>query len=60
MDILACVLVTSLENFAGTINKADLRDFVRSLLKGYYSTGVSILNTDVIHLYINHGRRINV
>ena len=51
-DILACVLVTSPENFAGTINKAGPYDFVRSLLKGYYVTDVSILNIDVMHLSI--------
>lgn len=49
MDILACVLVTSPEDFAGTINKADPYDFFRSLPKGCYIIVVSILNTDVMH-----------
>lgn len=52
MDILACVLVTSQENFAGTINKAHPCDFAGCLPKGNCITDVSILNTDVMHLYI--------
>lgn len=44
MDTPACVLPTSRGGFAGTVNKADLYDFVKSLLKGFYTTDAFVLN----------------
>lgn len=50
MDTPVCVLLTSQADFAGTVNKADLYDFVKSLPKGFYITDVFVLSTDVLYL----------